>query len=172
MNEEELILYNKSIKLIKENTQYIIDRIDKSINERIIDIDLDFKLYMNEYDMSIDDKIKILIKLRSKVIKMLECDKVKVRVATKWHPMCWAFNLLKKYPEKEFLNNFIVHGFCVPFYPSRPIMMAHYEFVEEACMFRTTLAHELTHSLMHTKDLEAKTPEDAINDAWTLCFMF
>lgn len=64
-------------------------------------------------------------------------------------------------------------GFCVPFYPSRPLMLAYYLFDDEnKYELKNIIAHELTHSLMHTKDLNAETAENAINDAWTLCYLF
>jgi Zn-dependent metalloprotease len=51
-------------------------------------------------------------------------------------------------------------------------MMAHYTFDQGLTEVKDILAHELTHSLMKTKDLNAKNSEDAINDAWTICFLY
>jgi hypothetical protein len=65
-----------------------------------------------------------------------------------------------------------MYGFSVPFYLSKPVLIAHYSFKEDYDSFKLIFVHELTHSLMGTKDLNATNYNDAINDAWTLCFLF
>lgn len=107
---------------------------------------------------------------------MESCDKVLIKVSNPLHPMCWCYHLSNffktNYKLKEFFEKYIMYGFCVPFYPSRPIMISHYVFEQGEYELKSILAHELTHSLMFTKDLNADNSSDAINDAWTLCFLF
>lgn len=172
MNDDELQLYCNAIDYIKNKNDEIIQLIDKSIESRNIDSSLEFRFYLNESDLLIDEKINYLIKLRSKLIKMKDCDIVRIRVAKPWHPMCWSYHLSKLFPKIEFLKNYIMHGFCVPFYQSKPIMLAHYVFEKGYNEVKDILAHELTHSLMDTKDLNATNYKDAINDAWTICFLY
>lgn len=51
-------------------------------------------------------------------------------------------------------------------------MLAYYTFEEGEREVKDILAHELTHSLMNTKDLNADNSKDALNDAWTICFLY
>ena len=51
-------------------------------------------------------------------------------------------------------------------------MLAHYVFEKSETEVKDILAHELTHSLMNTKDLNADNSKDALNDAWTICFLY
>ena len=171
MNENELEFYNQAIQHIKNRTNELIKMIDQSINEREIHMYLSSSLYLDDEDVSIDEKIKALIKLRSKMLKMLECDKIRTRVAKAWHPMCWSYYLFKRFNLK-FFENYTMYGFSVTFYPSKPVLIAHYTFKEDYNSFKFIFVHELTHSLMGTKDLNATNYKDAINDAWTLCFIF
>jgi hypothetical protein len=172
MNDKELQIYCNIIDQIKNRNNELIKLIDDSINNRKIDMVLDIKFYLNESNLSIDEKIHYLIKLRLLLLKMNECDMVRIRVAKPWHPMCWSFYLNKKFPKYKPFKDYIMFGFCVPFLPNKPIMMAHYTFNEDYQSIKEILAHELTHSLMNTKDLHAKSYKDAIKDAWTMCFLY
>lgn len=172
MNDDELKFYDQAIQHIKIRTNELIQMIDQSINERKIHMFLSSSLYLDDEDISIDEKIKALIKLRSKMLKMMECDKVRVRVAKSGHPICWVYHIFKKFKNLKFLKDYIMYGFSVPYYFSKPVLIAHYTFKENYHSFKTTFVHELTHSLMGTKDLNADNYMDAINDAWTLCFLF
>ena len=49
----------------------------------------------------INKKIDYLKKLREKLLKMNDCDKVLVKVASPFHPMCWAYHLSKLFPKNE-----------------------------------------------------------------------
>ena len=51
-------------------------------------------------------------------------------------------------------------------------MLAYYVFEKGETEVKDILAHELTHSLMNTKDLNANNSRDALNDAWTICFLY
>jgi hypothetical protein len=108
---------------------------------------------------------------------MENCWFVKIKVATPLHPMCWCYHLANYFKKKnnlklkEFFESKIMYGFCVPFYPKKPIMLAYYVLDDEYTLHEI-LAHELTHSLMNSKDYNATSFDKAIDDAWTLCFLF
>ena len=170
LHDKYLKLYNEAITDIKASTNELLIELDNLISNYNKNNKFEHTFFL--YEKSDVEKIEYLKKLRDKIILMNDCDKIKVKVATAFHPMCWAYLLLKKYPTHEWIKNYIMYGFCVPFYIHRPIMLAYYMFDLEYCEFRMLLAHELTHALMHTKDLNAENADDAINDAWTLCYLF
>lgn len=108
---------------------------------------------------------------------MNDCWTVRIKVANPLHPMCWCYHLSKYFEKKnnlklkEFFESKIMFGFCVPYYSDKPIMLAHYSLQNEYTLHEI-LAHELTHSLMNSKDYNANEYKKAIDDAWTLCFLF
>jgi hypothetical protein len=171
MNERELNMYNQVIKEIKKTNQDLIKKIDDNI-----------ACYQTNYletifflgNMTLDQKIEYFKKLKMRLVLMEDCDKIKVKVANPLHPMCWAYHLTnffskrKDEKKKQFFNNLTMYGFCVPFYIHRPIMIAHYVFEKGRQELKEILVHELTHSLMYTKDILAENSDDAINDAWTI----
>lgn len=169
MNEEQYSLYEKAIQHIKQVNLNLLEEINELINDYKSNR---FEITFHLENLSKEEKINYLIKLREKLILMNDCDKVKIKVAQPLHPMCWAYHLSKIFPKNEIFKNFIMYGFCVPFYPTKPIMIAHYVFENGFNEVKDILAHELTHSLMNTKDLNAENNKDAINDAWTLCFLY
>lgn len=178
MTVKESELYVDSIQKIKSNTAALIKELDNLISNYTSSNRFEVSFFLDKADISIDEKIEYLKALRDKISKMTDCHKVKIKVATPLHPMCWCYHLSKYFEKKnnlklkEFFESYIMHGFCVPYYPSKPIMIAHYVFEQGLWELHQILAHELTHSLMGTKDLNASTYDKAIDDAWTLCFLF
>lgn len=172
MNDKELQIYCNVIDFIKNRNDELIKMIDDSINNRKINLFFEIKFYLNETNLSIDEKINYLIKLRSKILKMQNCDVIRIRVSKPWHPMCWCYWLSKKFTKNKFFKNNIMYGFSVPFYSSKPIMISHYTFENDFNFVKEILAHEFTHSLMGSKDLNATNYKDALNDAWTLCYLY
>jgi hypothetical protein len=172
MNEAELIKYNDALKNILSNTKYLLEQLD-SIIENYTEVNpFTFPFYLQESGMTKDEKVEYFKKLREKIKKMEDAGTVRIKVATYLHPMSWFYYLNKLFPKNSFFKNRICYGFCSPYSFDRPIMLAEYTFGLDVFDFKNILAHELTHSLMHTKDLNANNSEDALNDAWTLCFLF
>ena len=169
IKDENFKIYQDVINRIKLRTETLVDEIDSLIINYTENNIFETRFFLNELT-DVNEKINYLKKLREKILKMNDCDKVTVKIATPLHPMCWAYYLSKKWPKK--FKNYIMYGFCVPFYPSRPIMLAHYVFEKGIVEVFQILVHELTHSLMNAKDLNATNYKDAINDAWTICFMY
>lgn len=163
---QELEMYKEAIEYIKNHNSELISQLDLLIYKYKSNI-FEVKFYL-EHEKDVSKKIQYFKQLLIKLIPMNDCDKVKVRVAQPWHPMCWAYYLSKKF---KWVEQFIMYGFCVPFLPGKPILLAPYVFnnVKEV---KDILAHELTHSLMNTKDLNATNSKDALNDAWTICFLY
>lgn len=170
LSGKNLEIYNNVIKSIKHTNQELIQELDQLILNYSILNRFEMLFYLDE--KPVDEKIAYFAELREKLLKMNDCDKVKVKVATKWHPMCWAHNLLKFFPNNKFLENIRMFGFCVPFYPGRPIMLSQYVFDAGEAEVLDILAHELTHSLMYTRDLNADNAVDALDDAWTICLLY
>ena len=175
MNESELVIYKKAISHIKEKTENLMDEIDENLKTYNKFNNFDCKFYLSDDSLSIKEKKEYLKQLKEKLLLMGDCDKVKVKVATALHPMCWCYLLNKHLPEssfKEWCFNYIMYGFCVPFKRNKPIMMAYYVFEEGEQEVKDILSHELTHSLMNTKDLNAENHIDALNDAWTIGLLY
>lgn len=171
MNEREQEIYELAISYISLRTSELLDELDnvtEYFNEKK---EIDYKMCSDFYFLfhldeikSEEEKFTYLIKIANKLQKMKACGTVKVKVATPLHPICWLGYFIKS------LKGFF--GFCVPFYPNKPILLNHTVFDMEQREFNLILSHELTHSLMNTKDLLAENSKDAINDAWTWCNLF
>lgn len=175
MTDTELEMYNKAILYIKERTEYLMNEIDKNIKSYNKFNIFEYKFYLNDSKLSTAEKKKYLKTLKEKLLVMSECDKIKVKVSKAAHPMCWCYhinNWIKIESIKNWCFDRIMYGFSVPFYPSKPIMLAHYVFEAGYTEVKDILAHELTHSLMGTKDLNATNHNDAINDAWTIGLLY
>lgn len=167
---DELTMYQNVISQIKQTNKELINELEKLIAEYNDFNRFEFSFYLTK--LSKEEKIEYFKQLKEKLEGMNNCDKVRVRIAKAIHPMCWCYYLSKYFKSLKFLEKFIMYGFCVPFLPGKPIMLAQYVFKDGEYELKNILAHELTHSLMNTKDLNAISAEDAINDAWTLCFLY
>jgi hypothetical protein len=178
LTSDEFLIYNKVIHSLKETTSILIKELDNLINDYKQNNRFESSFYLDKTNLSIDEKIEYLKCLKEKISKMMECQSIRIKVANPLHPMCWCYYLTKYFEKKNnlklknFFESKIMHGFCVPYYPSKPIMIANYVFKHGECELHQILAHELTHSLMNAKDYNASTYDKAINDAWTLCFLF
>ena len=125
----ELELYNEAIESIKNTNKKLINELDKLINDYKNNNLFEIKFFLDkENDKNV--KIEYLKKLREKLIKMDDCDKVKIRVATKYHPMCWAYHLSKKFPKNELLKNFIMHRIL------RSILFWETNYVSLLCIWK------------------------------------
>jgi hypothetical protein len=118
LNGNEIALYNKAISIIKENNKNLIDRLDNLIIDYKEHNEFETRFYLdNEKD--INKKIDYLKKLREKLLKMNDCDKVLVKVASPFHPMCWAYHLSKLFPKNEKIKNYIMYRIlCTILYQS------------------------------------------------------
>lgn len=181
MNEKETILYNSSISFIKFRTKELINEIDFLISNRDkINFPNSFNIKFFFDQMKNDEeRIEYLKQLKEKLLLMNDCDKVRVKVGTFLHPMCWMYELgLILEETKNFkkigtiLKKFEMHGFCVPFKIGKPIMITYRVFKRGENELNQILSHELTHSLMNTKDIIATDYKRAINDAWTICMLY
>lgn len=175
--QDEFIIYNKVIKTISENARNLVKELDGIIENYTPRNRFEISFYLDQSGLSDDEKVEYLKELKEKISKMIECWSIRVKVANPIHPMCWCYHLANYFKKKnndslfKFFESKIMFGFSVPYYPDKPIMLAHYT-LESEHRLHEILAHELTHSLMGTKDYNATTHDKAINDAWTLCFLF
>jgi len=181
MNKQETILYNSSISFIKFRTKELVEEIDFLIsNPSKINFVNSFnaKFFFDQMKND-EERIEYLKQLKDKLLLMNECEKVKVKVGTFLHPMCWLYELGLLLEQTEnfkkigtALKQFEMHGFCVPFKIGKPIMITFRVFQRGEEELNQILSHELTHSLMNTKDINATDYKKAINDAWTICMLY
>ena len=159
MNESELKMYKNTISFIKEKTENLMNEIDENIKTYNKFNNFEYKFYLDTDNLTIKEKKEYLKLLKANLLLMGDCDKIKVKVATKYHPMCWCYLLDKYLPEssfKEWCFNHIMYGFCVPFKHNKPIMIAYYVFESGEHELKDILSHELTHSLLRNKRLKRR----------------
>lgn len=128
MNDQELKMYNEVIDYIKNTTIELVKDLNKLIDDYTPSNEYTFRFFLDEADLSKEEKIEYLKELKEKLYRMMDCDKVRIKVATPFHPMCWCYHLFKIFPNCSFFKNYIMYGFCVPYLPKKPIMLAHYSF--------------------------------------------
>lgn len=175
LDEKQQTMVNQILDYIKATTENLCNELDEIFlesSDRFPSLNpFEIKFYLDISNLKKEEKIEYLKNLKKKLVNMLNCSSVRIKVASKFHPMCWCYYLSKFFKSKV-LDNYIMYGFCVPFYPGKPVLLAPYVFDQGLNEVKDILVHELTHSLMNSKDLNANNYKDAINDAWTLCFLY
>ena len=108
MSGDELKIYNDAINLIKNRNKDLINQLDNLISNYKKHNEFEIRFYLDK-ESDTNKKIEYFKKLREKLLKMNDCDQVKVKVASPFHPMCWAFHLSKMFPKNQSFKNFIMY---------------------------------------------------------------
>lgn len=112
--------------------------------------------FMNTFHIDDDSKEDIWTELQSKFYKIyIQSTNIDIYIASKYHPF-FMFN--------------DASAFCIPFQVGRPILLKHDFMSKDIIDFTMLLSHELTHSILHTKDYFCI--KNFINDAYSYEMIF